>query len=113
MPNASDPIAAVLARLQSVATELGVADGVSRFNHLYLEVTQAVDIGAQGVAFEEPAFLNALDVSFAGLYFDALDAAAASSALPRCWTPLFAARSDRHIAPPGSGDAREDRRSPP
>jgi hypothetical protein len=99
MPDTSDPIAAVLARLQRVATELGVADGVSRFNHLYLEVTQAVDIGAQGVAFEDPAFLKALDVSFAGLYFDALDAAAASSALPRCWAPLFAARSDPHIAP--------------
>ncbi|HEV7174743.1 MAG TPA: DUF5995 family protein [Solirubrobacteraceae bacterium] len=99
MPDASDPIAPVLTRLQSVAAELAVTDGVSRFNHLYLEVTQAVDIGAQGVAFEDPAFLKALDVSFAGLYFDALDAAAASSALPRCWAPLFAARSDTHIAP--------------
>jgi Family of unknown function (DUF5995) len=99
MPDTSDPIAAVLERLQSVAIELAVADGVSRFNHLYLEVTQAVDIGAQGVVFEDPAFLKALDVSFAGLYFDALGAAAAGSALPRCWAPLFAARSDSHIAP--------------
>jgi uncharacterized protein DUF5995 len=99
MPDASDSIAAVLARLQSVAAELAVTDGVSRFNHLYLEVTQAVDTGAQGAAFEDPAFLKALDVSFAGLYFNALAAAAAGSALPRCWAPLFAARSDLHIAP--------------
>jgi hypothetical protein len=99
MPDASDSIAAVLARLQSVAAELAVTDGVSRFNRLYLEVTQAVDTGAQGAAFEDPAFLNALDVSFAGLYFNALAAAAAGSALPRCWAPLFAARSDSHIAP--------------
>ncbi|MGZ4214520.1 MAG: DUF5995 family protein [Solirubrobacteraceae bacterium] len=99
MPGASDPIAAVLARLQSVATALAVTDGVSRFNHLYLEVTQAVDTGAQAAAFEDPAFLKALDVSFAGLYFDALDAAAAGSPLPRCWAPLFEARSDAHIAP--------------
>jgi hypothetical protein len=99
MPGASDPIAAVLARLQSVATELDVSDGVSRFNHLYLEVTQAVDTGAQTAAFEDPAFLKALDVSFAGLYFDALDAASAGSPLPRCWAPLFEARSDPHIAP--------------
>jgi hypothetical protein len=99
MPGASDPIAAVLARLQSVATALAVTDGVSRFNHLYLEVTQAVDTGAQAAAFEDPAFLKALDVSFAGLYFDALDAAAAGSPLPRCWAPLFEARSDAHTAP--------------
>jgi Family of unknown function (DUF5995) len=96
---ASDPIAAVLARLQSVATELAVTDGVSRFNHLYLEVTQAVDTGAQAAAFEDPGFLKALDVSFAGLYFDALDTAAAGSPLPRCWAPLFEARADPHIAP--------------
>ena len=99
MPDTSDPIAPVLARLQSVAAGLALTDGVSRFNHLYLEVTAAVDIGAQSVAFEDPAFLTALDVNFAGLYFDALDAAAANSALPRCWAPLFAARSDSHIAP--------------
>jgi hypothetical protein len=99
MPGATDPIAAVLARLQSVAAELAVTDGVSRFNHLYLAVTQAVDTGAQAAAFENPGFLVALDVSFAGLYFSALDASAAGTALPRCWAPLFEARSDAHIAP--------------
>jgi hypothetical protein len=99
MPEANDPIAPVLARMQSVAAELAVTDGVSRFNHLYLAVTQAVDTGAQTATFEDPAFLKALDVNFADLYFNALDAAAAGSALPRCWAPLFAARSDAHIAP--------------
>ena len=99
MSAASDPIAAVLARLQSVAGELSVTDGVSRFNHLYVEVTQAVDTGAQAEAFEDPGFLKALDVSFAGLYFDALDAAAAGSPIPRCWTPLFEARANQQIAP--------------
>ena len=97
MSGASDPIAAVLTRLQSVASELAVTDGVSRFNHLYLEVTQSVDTGAQ--AFEDPAFLQALDVNFADLYFGALDAATAGSPLPRCWAPLFQARADPHIAP--------------
>jgi hypothetical protein len=99
MANAGDPIAAVLARLESVAAELALTDGVARFNHLYLEVTQSVDTGAQGATFEDPAFLQALDVAFAGLYFAALDDAAAGSPLPRCWAPLFAARGDPHIAP--------------
>ena len=99
MAGAADPIAAVLARLQAVEGELPASDGVARFNYLYLQVTQSVDGAAQATTFEDPAFISALDVTFAGLYFAALDAAAAGTALPRCWAPLFAARSDPHIAP--------------
>jgi hypothetical protein len=85
--------------MQAAATELPLADGVSRFNHLYLEVTKSVDVAAQTATFENPGFMTALDVSFAGLYFAALDAAAAGTQLPRCWAPLFEARADPHIAP--------------
>ena len=99
MSGASDPIAAVLTRLQAVSDALPATDGVSRFNHLYVEVTQSVDSTARATVFEDPGFLTALDVSFAGLYFDALDASAAGTPLPRCWAPLFAARADPHIAP--------------
>jgi len=94
-----DPIAAVIARLQSVETELPASDGVARFNYLYLKVTQSVDGAAESATFEEPGFIRALDVSFAGLYFAVLDASAAGRPLPRCWAPLFAARADPHIAP--------------
>lgn len=99
MSGANDPIAAVLARLQVVSDGLPVTDGVSRFNHLYLEVTRSVDSTANTAGFEDPAFLTALDVTFAGMYFDALDESAAGTPLPRCWAPLFAARADHHIAP--------------
>jgi hypothetical protein len=99
MPGASDPIGAVLARMQSIAGELAVTDGVARFNHLYLAVTRAVDAGAQTASFEDPGFMTALDVCFAGLYFDALDASAAGTQLPRCWAPVFEARADPHVAP--------------
>jgi hypothetical protein len=85
--------------MESVAAELPVTDGVSRFNHLYLEVTRSVDGAAQTALFEDAAFLSALDVGFAGLYFAALAASQAGTALPRCWAPLFAARGDAHIAP--------------
>jgi hypothetical protein len=95
----SDPIAPVIARMQEVAAGLPVSDGVARFNHLYLEVTQAIDAAARTTVFADPAYTSALDVRFAGLYFDALDAAAAGTALPRCWAPLFQARGDAHIAP--------------
>ena len=99
MSGATDPIVAVLARLQAVSDALPVTDGVSRFNHLYLEVTRSVDSADQATGFEDPGFLTALDVTFAGKYFAALDAAAAGTPLPRCWAPLFAARADPHIAP--------------
>lgn len=94
-----DPIAAVLARLQSIAAELPVTDGVARFNHLYVEVTASLDAAARTAAFEDPGFLTALDVCFAGLYFDTLAASAAGAPVPRCWAPLFQARTDLHIAP--------------
>jgi hypothetical protein len=99
MSAANDPIAAVVARLQAVSDSLPDTDGVSRFNHLYLEVTQSVDSSAQATAFEDPGFLTALDVTFAGMYFAALDAAASGTPVPRCWAPLFTARADPHIAP--------------
>jgi hypothetical protein len=85
--------------MESVAAALPAGDGVSRFNHLYLEVTLSVDSAAQIASFEDTRFMTALDVGFAGLYFDALDAAQAGKPLPRCWAPLFAARADAHVAP--------------
>lgn len=94
-----DPIAAVVGRMQAVANQLAASDGVARFNHLYLEVTQAVDAAAQATSFEDVAFMTALDIDFAGLYFNALDASNAGQAVSRCWAPLFASRADQRIAP--------------
>jgi Family of unknown function (DUF5995) len=85
--------------MQAVAAQLPSTDGVARFNHLYLEVTQSVDSAVQSTGFEDPAFLTTLDVGFAGLYFDVLDESTAGTPLPRCWAPLFADRADPDIAP--------------
>jgi uncharacterized protein DUF5995 len=68
-----DPIAAVLARLNVIALELPAADGEARFNHLYLEETVAVDAPVGTAGFEDPEFIRALDVVFAGLYFAATE----------------------------------------
>jgi uncharacterized protein DUF5995 len=95
----TDPIAAVLARLSAIARELPAAEGEARFNHLYLEETVAVDTAARTAEFEDPEFMGALDVIFAGLYFAAIDDSRTGQPLPRCWAPLFAARSDTRIAP--------------
>jgi hypothetical protein len=66
---------------------------------LYLEVTRSVDSAAQTALFEDASFMTALDVGFAGMYFNAFAASQAGTPLPRCWAPLFAARGDAHIAP--------------
>jgi Family of unknown function (DUF5995) len=85
--------------MQTVARQLHVADGVARFNHLYLEETVSVDAATRTAGFEDSAFIAALDAHFAGLYFDALDASVAGGPIPRCWAPLFAVRGDARIAP--------------
>jgi Family of unknown function (DUF5995) len=96
---ATDPIAAVLARLHAIAGELSASDGVARFNHLYLEETVSVDAVTHTAEFEDPEFISALDVAFAGLYFAAVDAAAAGNPPPRSWAPLFSARAEEDVAP--------------
>lgn len=99
MSRAIDPIATVLARMQAIAGELPAADGVARFNHLYLEETVAVHTAVRVTGFADPEFIAALDVAFADLYFAAFDASTDGKPLSRCWAPLFEARSDPRIAP--------------
>jgi hypothetical protein len=99
LTGAIDPIAAVLARMHAIADELTASDGVARFNHLYLEETVAVDTATHTAGFQDPEFISALDVVFAGLYFSAVDAAGAGQPPPRSWAPLFAARGDPRVAP--------------
>ncbi|MGN6869006.1 MAG: DUF5995 family protein [Solirubrobacteraceae bacterium] len=99
MSGATDPIAAVLARMHAIADGLAAADGVARFNQLYLEETVAVDTATRTAGFEDPQFIAALDVVFAGMYFAAVDAAGAGDPPPRSWAPLFAERGDVRIAP--------------
>lgn len=99
MSGATDPIAAVLARMSAIASELPAGDGVARFNHLYLEETVAVDTATRTAGFEDPAFISALDAVFASRYFAALDASRAGTPVARSWAPLFASRGDPRIAP--------------
>lgn len=70
-------------------------DGVRYFHQVYLEVTRAVARRVAAGGFEDPPFMVALDVEFAGLYLQALDAPATA---PRAWRALFDRRRDR-LAP--------------
>lgn len=84
----------VVARLTEVQRGLPDTDGVRWFNLLYLRVTERVQGCLASGGFEDPAFMERLDVVFADLYLEALAGAAA-----RPWGPLLSARADAGIAP--------------
>lgn len=88
----------VIARLRSIDDALTPDDGVAVFNHIYLTVTQEVAAGLTGATvFRNPAFMEQLDVTFAGLWLEAHDAPADS--VPKAWAPLFERRHDRSLMP--------------
>jgi hypothetical protein len=90
----------VVARMTAIDQVLPPTDGISCFNTLYLAVTKKVLSGVGQATFTDPAFLNALDVAFATLYFAALSKFETGSPdTPHAWSPLFEARSTPTIAP--------------
>jgi hypothetical protein len=70
-------------------------DGVRYFHDVYTDVTRAVARRVTDGGFEDPPFMVALDVEFAGLYLEALGAPAIA---PRAWRVLFNRRRDK-LAP--------------
>ena len=99
VPSPDDPIAQVVTRMDSIAAALPEVDGVARFNHLYLAVTQAVQQEAAGEHFEAGEFLARLDVAFADRYFAAVEASDGGGSPAAAWKPLFEARHQTDIAP--------------
>ncbi len=95
----ADPIAAIVARMEAIGAGLSEADGVARFNELYLAVTREVGAQAGAGSFADEAYLSTLDVGFAGLYFAAVDGDARGDAVPHAWAPLFEARGRKGVAP--------------
>jgi hypothetical protein len=83
----------VIRTMQAIDAICSDGDGLKWFNWLYLGVTQAVGerVGAGG--FQDAAWMAALDVQFAELYFGALRSALSGGAAPRCWTVLLERRN--------------------
>jgi hypothetical protein len=93
-------VAEVVARMEAIASPLPRADGIACFTRLYLAVTQGVEVRLAGTVFQDPRYLERLDVEFADLFFDALDAFLRDpGTTPHAWLPLFQSRSQRGIAP--------------
>ena len=85
-------IAGVITQMQSIDALLPASDGVKWFNRLYLMVTDQVRSNPPGGTWQDPAWLDHLDVVFAGFYFDALRTSLADERTPSSWTALFDAR---------------------
>ena len=62
----------VIGTMQTIDAICSDGDGLKWFNWLYLGVTQAVGKRVLAGGFQDPAWMAALDVQFAGLYFAAL-----------------------------------------
>ena len=90
-------VSEVVERLRGVGAGLDPADGVGRFNSLYLLVTERVGERLTAHAFVNPAFLERLDVVFAGLYLEAVEAA--DDRRSKAWTPLFECRAMPGLVP--------------
>jgi|SRR5579863_2194294 len=85
-------VADVVALMQSLDTLLAANDGLRWFNRLYLMVTQQVHTTLNEGAWQNPGWLDRLDVVFAGFYFDALRASLAGQGTPSAWTAVFESR---------------------
>jgi hypothetical protein len=79
--------------MQAIDAICSDGDGLKWFNWLYLGVTQAVAARVDALGFRDAAWMAALDVQFAGLYFGALRSALSGEAPPECWQVLFERRN--------------------
>ncbi len=91
----------VIDRMRTLDGRLPAHDGFAWFNRLYLRVTERVHEALGAGAFQAPRFLTHLDVTFATLYFRAVEAARAGATerAPAAWAPLVDTRSRSDIAP--------------
>jgi hypothetical protein len=98
MATESPSVQDVIARLRRIDDELPPGDGAAVFNRMYLTVTETVAAGLEGdTVFQDPGFMEQLDVTFASLWIEAYDAGVRD--VPRAWAALFERRHDRAVLP--------------
>lgn len=90
VPQSLDDVIGTMQTIDAICSE---GDGLTWFNRLYLGITQAVKARKYSGGFEDGAWMAALDVQFAQLYFGALRSALSGGVAPRCWTVLLERRN--------------------
>jgi hypothetical protein len=103
VPPSAPPVTSIdeaIGRMKQIDAALPASDGVASFNHMYLAVTEDVRSNLTRDFFADPGFVGTLDVTFANIYFAAVDAMAGPpDAVPEAWKPLVLARSEKGIYP--------------
>jgi Family of unknown function (DUF5995) len=93
-------VAEAISRMQDIEAALPAGNGIACFNRMYLEVTQQVDDRILQGYFADPTFMSFFDITFANVYFAAVDMLANEPTnVPAAWQPLFDARSKADIYP--------------
>jgi hypothetical protein len=95
---APQSVGEVIGAMQAIDAICADGDGLKWFNRLYMGVTQAVKARVDAGGFQDGAWMAALDVQFAGLYFEALRSALGGGTAPRCWTVLLERRNWTSLA---------------
>ncbi|RBY88266.1 DUF5995 family protein [Blastococcus sp. TF02A-26] len=92
----SGPVDALLARMEGLLAPMeATADPARHFLGTYLRTTRAVGAAIDAGLFEDPAWVTAWDVDFAGLYLDALEAHRRDPGLaPEPWREAFGTRAE-------------------
>ena len=85
-PHSVDDVIRIMEAIDALCVD---GDGLKWFNRLYLDVTHAVGARVAQGGFHDPAWMAALDVNFAGLYFQALATNLSGGVASRCWRALF------------------------
>ncbi len=91
----SAAIEAVVSELDTVRAPLPASDGIAVFVDIYRQVTALVAQRVADGTFQDPAFTEALDVAFAGIFLDVPHAIAAGTPVATSWSPLVEARAGR------------------
>jgi hypothetical protein len=93
-------VSEVLAQLREIEASAPRSDGVVCFARLYREVTEGVAAQLSADTFKSPAFIEALDLGFADLFFSACTSFEGDPReTPSAWRPLFERRGHRDVAP--------------
>lgn len=85
-------IADAIAVMKSIDRILPENDGLKWFNRMYLMVTEQVDLNPPGGAWQNPEWLERLDVVFAEIYFGAVAGYLARQETAASWRVLFESR---------------------
>jgi uncharacterized protein DUF5995 len=92
--SAAEPstIADAISIMRTIDALLPENDGLKWFNRMYQLVTEEVNAHPPGGSWQNPAWLERLDVVFAGFYFTAVADHLAGRPTPAAWRALFEAR---------------------